>query len=212
MGDQEHAAVFHMFPRLPPELRYYIWRIALADWSATMVFEHDGNIRLDPFGWDMSIIGQTCHEARSAMKGVYSNIGPRTSQGDNVWVDFEANIFCLGPASTALNAIKTLDEDICSRVTCVAITWTSWLDISRCFKQFSLRWRALRSIVIFDANSPIVLDPLPFDYGHVASIIAYYKDPRPHDSWWMDTLRSSRDLQEWFRPAANPPSVDFLPL
>ncbi|KAI1127341.1 hypothetical protein F5Y10DRAFT_242831 [Nemania abortiva] len=99
----EKQQVFHLFPKLPAELRHAIWRAALNSPSLTEISFENGRLRSSAVEWDPSIVGQVCYEARWLM----TSLLPRISFPFGPYINFTANVLHFGPAGTALQKIIT---------------------------------------------------------------------------------------------------------
>ena len=204
------VAMFHPFPRLPPEIRQKIWHIALTEWSASAVTSRDR--RAEP--WSLiqgtSSIGQVCYEARLAMTKICAQI--QIPPDDHLWLHSETEILFLGLASEANELLEALDAVAWPGVAHVAIIWSSWVDIAACFREFPRTCQSLRSILILFANSSTLPDIRPLERLDVEHMIDACKTQNgDHKPYWLN-FQHTHSLQAWFRPPLEPPDVIYLPL
>ncbi|KAI3323989.1 hypothetical protein HD806DRAFT_80612 [Xylariaceae sp. AK1471] len=210
----DNQQVFHLFPRLPAELRHEIWRAALSSYSLTKVLFIDGAIRLSPLVWNPSTVGQVCHEARELMTTTLHRVSRPLIQDGCLYVNFGTNILHFGLASVAPIFIASLGEPAFSSLACAALIWTTWDDIAKCFISFADKYRCLSTVFIFTAGEPANVQAVHPADVHMASIAAAFK--RDPDYFGTSTLLDpawiSFQLRAWFHAPLKPPRVVLLPL
>ncbi|KAI2467813.1 hypothetical protein F4781DRAFT_400743 [Annulohypoxylon bovei var. microspora] len=206
---------FHLFRRLPPEIRYEIWLIALTAWSVTVYATTPSvaDSALRPFYWNASAIGSVCYEARYIMKKIYTKLPQIPRLDYHVWVHFETTIFFLGTAAEASGTMALFGAPLYSGLAHAAIVWNKWTDVVECFKHLSQSCPSLVSIVIFDAGKPYMPEVSPLKQGGVDRMVTAREGVgKNYEPWWADVPVLTEDLQSWFMPCPRLPTIIFLPL
>jgi hypothetical protein len=202
---------FHLFTRLPTELRHEIWRIALSNWAVVMAGDCPRGSRY--LTWDPSTVGAACYEARSIMRASFQRIDLSHKQTIPRWLHFRTNIVWLGPAAEVRLKNDLLSAELWSNCVHIAIAWTTWFDVMKSIIRLGAKCRSLQTIVVFDSGSPLSPDPRHLEDGDIAALILSCKsDVTNFTSSWLEEQRTGQELAAAFQLTLKPPNVMFLPL
>jgi hypothetical protein len=206
--------VFHLFPRLPTELRHEIWRAALSSYSLTDVQLIDGAVQLSPSGWDPSTVGQACHESRELMTTTLHRVPRPLTPDGSLYVNFGTNILHFGRAAGAPLCIASLGEPAFSNLACAALTWTTWDDLARCFISFADKYRRLSTVFILGNRGPADVQAVHPADDILASMVAALERDADYlgTSTVLDPAWISFQLRTWFRAPLRRPRVVLLQL
>ena len=148
---------FTNFRNLPPEVRNEIWLHALSYPTdpATEVLSNGGIISIRSVGSTTVSVGQACYEARRLLEQTHLRIVFRQKNDmGSFWIK-ASSVVVLGPASVALIVLLRLDNASLSKLTNVAVSWTTFGDVFRCIRWLAQGSRSISNIII-DINKPTV--------------------------------------------------------
>ena len=148
---------FANFANLPPEVRNEIWLHALSCPTdpATEVLSNGGMISTRSVGPTTVSVGQACYEARRLFEQTHLRIVFRQKNDmGSFWIK-ASSVVVLGPAAVALIVLLRLDNASLSRLSNVALSWTTFGNVFRCIRWLAQGCHSINNIII-DINKPTV--------------------------------------------------------
>ena len=132
---------FSRFKNLPPELREFIWRAALSEWSVWAPTHAHFNltvnpvITMQPVGYGAHAVGRVCRESRELMKRVYVKLDPEKRQNSTnavYWLHPDRTILYLGCSPRATDFIEILHAHKHLKIAHIVLrVCQDWVEVSR---------------------------------------------------------------------------------
>jgi hypothetical protein len=228
------TSAFHLFPSLPPELRFLIWETAFcvpSVWAAVRVHRPTSGHYSSTRAFTMTFVGpappaagMSCKEAWCLLKQSYGEQirGPAGSTGTTrpYWVDLNHTVVYLGNPMNTMEILASFDTRALSKFKHVTLFWhnSRYSLLARACQRLATTCPALCTIIIQccdryeripegESAEPIQQPTTLERVAHYAEILTYMG--RRLDWQTLDTPYLRSQLLQYLAPRR--PSCIFLP-
>ncbi|XWX01940.1 hypothetical protein V2A60_009972 [Cordyceps javanica] len=151
---------FHLFKRLPPEIRHHVWREALCQWAVWYTSHPHINlqasgllIRMKPVGVAPYHVGLACQESRQLMERLYTKLlagGGRFESSPTAvyWLIPDQTIVYLGCTARATDFIDLLHAHQSLPLRHLVLHWSDLVDVTRFSHSLVSQCPDLRTFVL----------------------------------------------------------------